>query len=143
MIDRRFQVADIFALVAEHDKLADLDPFGLQQLRFVLNIFDVGFALHGIKNALRAAFGPDPEAGAGQLGQGLDDLIVETVGPADTLEGDFEVALLQLVGEFQEPARVNGENIVGVPELVGLVARAALNRITTMVRSSAGASPAV
>ncbi len=70
------------------------------------------------QDALRAAFGTDPESVAAHPRQRLDDVFVETVLTRDRLERHVESAAVELRGVLEQPLVVDGEHVVGVPQEV-------------------------
>ncbi|MCO5246501.1 MAG: hypothetical protein M9927_22250 [Anaerolineae bacterium] len=64
----------------------------LQQFGLGLHVGDVRLAFHGVQDALRAAFGADPQPVAAHLAKGAGHRLVDAAGAGDTLEGDTQTA---------------------------------------------------
>jgi len=88
----------------------------------VVDLIDAHAALHRVEDFLRAAFGADPDAEAAEVGECVGDGRVHAVGPSDAFERDAKVARAHFCGELLDPAGVDGEDVVGDPELIGVIA---------------------
>lgn len=115
MVGGGFDIGDGFVLVAEHDEHADFDTASLEHFGLLLDVDGICFAVHGVEDALGAGFGAEPETVTAHLGEEVDCLFIETVGAADTFEGDFDVASGQFGGVRFEPAFIDGKDVISVP----------------------------
>ena len=97
-------------------------PFCLSCADRVANLRDGDAALHGVQQALRTALGADPHAVAAQFRKLRGHARVQAVRARDALERNAQAAAPHLRGILIQPAVMNGEHIVGEPQLLGMVA---------------------
>src|SRR5206468_10189539 len=80
-------------------------------------------ALHRVQDPLAAALRADPDAPAAHLGQRAYDVFLHhAIGSGDRFEGHSKTATLELGGVVVQPAVVNGEHVVRVPDDIRPVA---------------------
>ncbi len=121
MLDGRFDILQLFALVAPHQEHAGLDAPRLASGDRRLHLPHGDAAFHGIEDSLRAAFGADPNTEATKLGEQVDDFVVQAVGAGNALERDAQATASHFRGVLAQPAVVNGEDVVGNPNHIGLI----------------------
>src|SRR6185295_13466820 len=116
-------VVDRLPFVAPHEEHTDLDAVALRRLGGPAHLLGRDPPLHGVEDALAAALRTDPDAVAAHLRQRGEHLLAHhAVGARNGFERQPQAAPLQLAGVVEEPAVVDGEDVVGVPDLVRPVA---------------------
>src|SRR5581483_1044148 len=121
----RNSLLDIFYLlsvVTPHQEHTGLDPVRLAVVYGGTNLLDGDAALHCIQNPLRPAFRTDPDPEAAQLRQRLRHRFIHPVGAGDAFEGNRKLPAPHLGREFEEPAMVNGKNVIGQPKHFRVIA---------------------
>jgi hypothetical protein len=79
-------------------------------------------ALHGVEDFLAAALRADPDAITAELAQQSGGaFVLQTVGARDGFERTVDATALELRGIAGEPGMTDGEDVIGVPHLVGIV----------------------
>ncbi len=123
MIHRGGNVFELLTLVSPHEEHAHLDAGSLRQPARVAHLFDFHAALHGVEDLLAAALRSDPDAVAAELAQQRHGaFVLQAIGARDGFEGTMNSTALELGGVGGEPGMADGEDVVGVPDLVGIVA---------------------
>ena len=98
-------------------------PCCVRQAAGAAHLLDLHAALHGVEDLLAAALGADPDAIAAELAQlRRGAFVLQAVGARDGFERTMNAAALELGGVAREPGMADGEHVVGVPDLVGIVA---------------------
>ncbi len=115
-------VRDFLAFVAPHEEHAGAYSVLLELPHRVADLRDGHAAFHRVQQALRTALGPDPHPVAAQFGKLRGHARVQTIRTRDALKWDVQSAAPHLRGELVQPAVVDGEHIVGEPQLLGMVA---------------------
>ncbi len=124
MLHRGGDVFQFLPFIAPHQKHADSNPVLLRQLHGAPHLLDRDPPLHGVQDSLAAALRADPDAMATQLAQGLHrGLRLQPVRAGDGLEGQMQAPLVELLRVALQPGVTDREDIVGVPELVGIIVR--------------------
>ena len=120
-LQRERDVLPALARIPELQEEAHLDARIVKQPRRHRNLFHARSLLHRVEDPLRAGFGthPDrPAAGGAKRGDGPRS---DLVRPQQTLERDDDVARAHLLGEPLDPTWLQSEDVVGDPQMVGLI----------------------
>src|SRR5262249_48364193 len=122
VLDCGFDVVELFTLIAPHEEHAGGDTSRLEHVDGAVDLFDLHATLHRVEDSLRAAFGSDPDAEAAHFSESIGDGIVHAIRARDALEGNANAATFQLGRIVQGPACMDREDVIGIPEKVGVVA---------------------
>ena len=126
--DRLLDVLAALARVAELQEESDLDAMRPEQAAGVLDLLDACALFHGIQNSLRARLGADPGGAAPGRCERACDRLGHAVRAQQALERhDGAMRDLQ-VGKAFDPARLQAEDVVGNPQVIGLEAGTAATR---------------
>src|ERR1700761_1805730 len=116
MIDSCLYIINLLSFVSPHQEHANLDTLLFAKSGCDSDLFYRYTALHSIKDALRPAFGTDPDSKAVEGCQSSGNTFIYSVGSRDAFKRNSQTAPLHLSRIFEKPAIVDSKDIVCKPK---------------------------